>query len=232
MTVGTTTSFSMTFGQLAQESLAEIGVLSEEEELQNAEYVRIQRRGNMMLKAWQADGLQPWSLTEGSFALVQGTDSYLFGAGGTVTTLPFSMEQVRVTRTNDIEMTELSREDYFRLPNKTTQSYPIQYYYDRQRESGRLYVWPTADATLGTIKFTYRRVIYDIGDQSETLDVPQEWYEAMLYGLADRLLGLYGKVGSPEGNRVTQKAQEAYFRIEGFAIGEGEGSISILPGGY
>lgn len=234
MTVGTTIDFSMTGAEVVEEALAELGVLAAEESLSAWEQTRGLKRLNMLLKSWQADGVYPWTLTEDSFTLVQGTASYLFGTGGTKTYVPFDLGEpdaaVRITRSSvDRPLREIGRRDYFALPNKTTQGNPTQYYYDRQRESGTLYLWPTADAGLGTLKYTYRRSLFDIDAATETLDLPQEWGRAVVKNLADDMAVIYGKAGSPRAQKIALDAKMAKDSVADYAFAQGASSVTIMP---
>src|SRR5690606_15570708 len=114
--------------------------------------------------------------------LTDSTGSYDFGTGGDFTTVPFEITQVRVSHNggNEIEMIRMSREDYHRLPNKTTEGYPTQWFYDRQRDDGTLYLWPEPDDGNYDITFTYRRRIMDIDAGSDDYDLPPEWEEAIV----------------------------------------------------
>lgn len=233
MALSNSTDFSLNAQELLVAALELLGVRSEEEQLQQVELERGLRWLNIMLKAWEVDGVMAWTLTEGTFALVQGDVDYVIGAGGTFTTVPVDIQDMRITRGgNDLPMTRMSREDYNWLPNKTTQGYPTQWYYDRQRDGGTLYVWPAPDVTAGTLKFTYRRRIMDLDGPTDNFDIPQEWYMALVYGLADQLIPIYGKSGSPRAMDVTQKAAVAYNSVKSFDIDEGESSIFVIPDSY
>jgi hypothetical protein len=104
--------------------------------------------------------------------------------------------------------------------------------YDRQRDGGTLYVWPAPDSTAGTIKFTYRRRIMDMDASSNNFDLPQEWYMALVYGLAESLIPIYGKSGTPRAADITQKALGAYTSVKAFDVDEGESSIFMIPDSY
>lgn len=81
----------------------------------------------------------------------------------------------------------VSRNEYQMLPTKTTAGKAIQVYYDRQRTTGILYVWPTADNVKDYIKFTYKRPIEDFDDSTNDPDFPVEWIECLGLNLAVRL---------------------------------------------
>lgn len=231
MAVSGSVNFSLTASDIVEEAFAMLGIFADEEPMQSVDKNRGIRILNMMLKGWQADGVKYWDMTEGSLALVQSQASYSFATGGDFATVPFDLMQVRITRSGtDLEMLEISREDYFRLPNKTSEGYPTQWFYDRQRDSGTLYVWPVPDATAGTLKFTYRRVINDMDSNPDNMDLPQEWYEAVVSNLADRLAIYYsGIVSAGTRQDVSILAARSYALAKSFNVGEGEGSFSILP---
>ena len=64
MAVSGSFDFKLNRDQLIKEALIECGVLDEEESPTDAMNTTATRRLNMMLKAWQADGLQLWSHKE------------------------------------------------------------------------------------------------------------------------------------------------------------------------
>ena len=92
----------------------------------------------------------------------------------------------------DIEMTTLSRSDYRNLPNKFIRSLPVQYYYDPQMTTGYLYVWPAPSDSSYTVRFTAAMPFEDFASLTDGADFPQEWIEALAYGLAQRLIPTYG----------------------------------------
>jgi hypothetical protein len=228
MAVSNSTDFTQTAQELIVDALAELGVLAEEEPLEATDLNRGLRIMTRMLKAWQADGVMAWTMTAGTLALVQGQASYAFGSGGDFTTVPLDIGDMEINRgSNDLPMNRLSREEYRALPNKTTQGYPTQFYYDRQRTGGTLYVWPAPDATAGTLKFTYRRIIMDMDAGANNIDLPQEWHDAIVYGLAYRLVGPYSMDGKPTAARLKAEAERSYQVVKNFDVGEGKGSLSV-----
>jgi hypothetical protein len=230
MTVSGTTAFNMTVSEIVTDARERLGIQAEEEPLTDADLQRGIRVLNMMLLSWQADGVQTWVLTEGTFALVQGDYDYVFGSGGTFTTVPAEIMDVRITRSSqDLPMNPMSREEYYALPVKDTQGYPTQYYYDRQRDGGTFYVWPAPDATAGTIKLTYRRYINDAGNGTNTLDLPKEWLEAITTNLAVRLSPYYGGVDADRLSEVKEQASVTYGVLKSFDTAEGMSVINIWP---
>lgn len=230
MAVSSSIDFSLTAGDIIEEARRKLGIHADEEPLQAQELTTGLRTLNMMLKAWQADGVMCWTFAEGTITLVASDADYVIGSGGSFTTVPFDITSMRITRSSiDLPMQRMSREDYYNLPNKTSTGYPTQFYYDRQRNGGTLFVWPAPDATAGTLKFTYRRIIMDLDASADDFDIPQEWYEAITYNLAVRLAPGVGVVGTEEFKLVKAEADRAYQVVKGWDVAEGHGVISILP---
>jgi len=99
------------------------------------------------------------------------------------------------TSGNSVPMTELTRNEYEQLPTKTSAGIPIQFHYERTLGAGIFYVWPTADATAVTeykLHIDYQAPIDDMNASNDSFDFPQEWYEAITLGLAERLGPRYG----------------------------------------
>jgi len=233
MAVSGSTDFALTANDAIQVARDLLGVRAEEEPLSQVELERGLTFLNMMLKSWEADGVMAWTKTEGTITLAQGDVDYVVGSGGSFTTVPLDIEDMRITRSSiDLPMFRLSRPDYYAIPNKTVQGYPTQWYYDRQRDGGTVYVWPAPDSTAGTLKFTYRRRIMDMDASGNNFDLPQEWYLAITHGLAVMLGPIYGKTGTPRYEDIKAKAAAAYDSVKSFDQSEGEASIFVLPAQY
>ena len=85
-----------------------------------------------------------------------------------------------------------SREDYFNLPDKTSTGEPVQSYFSRQETAGNMYIWPPPSTADTAINFTYERPLQIVSTGSQTIDIPEYWYEAMIYNLAKRLIPKFG----------------------------------------
>lgn len=94
----------------------------------------------------------------------------------------------------DVELEELSREEYLALPNKTSEGVPNSYFYDAQLNNGVLYVWPEPSDVSIRLRFTYSRILEDFDAATDTPDFPQDWYLAIIYQLAVLLAPSYGRL--------------------------------------
>ena len=108
---------------------------------------------------------------------------------------------------NEIPVLSWSRDEYFNQVNKLSRGTVVNCYYSPQLNDGRLYVWQTASNVNDLIRFTFERPmdIITIGD--DNLDFPEEWLEAIIYGLAFRLADDYN-VPLAKADRIGQKANQ------------------------
>lgn len=194
MALSGSVDFNINARELITQTLRKMNVLGLTQALDadEAEAVRIEL--NLMLKGWQRSGPHLWKKTEGSVTMTAATQSYALA--GTLNPLRILSMRYRDTASRDLPMRQLTREDYFDLPLKSSAGIPTQYYFDPQRGAPTLYVWPVkATVTTETLRVTYQKRIDDIDDLSNDVDIPQEHFDVLMYALAERLLDDYGIEG-------------------------------------
>lgn len=186
-----TIDFTLTASKIIEDAFDLCGIGSEGEDVNADMSARAMRSLNLIVKAWGAEE-HLWLRTERSVTLVAGQASYDLS--------PKPMRVIEARRTNaasgiDTPLTEWARSQYFEMPNKATQSIPTSFYYDPQRTTGTLYVWPAPSATAAsqfTLTLTYLRTVQDFDGANDPADFPQEWLLAIVYALADQLAIKYG----------------------------------------
>lgn len=87
----------------------------------------------------------------------------------------------------EVEIDLYSRAEYSYMPNKTITGKTVQAYYNPLLSAGILYVWPTADTPNDKLKLTVDRPIQAITTDTDTIDIPMEWLDAITFMLAERL---------------------------------------------
>lgn len=205
MALSGSTDFSINARELITKTLRKLEVLGLTQALDadEAEDCRIEL--NLMLKGWQRNGPHLWKKTEGSVTLTNATVSYDLAA--TLNPLRILAARYRDTAGRDLPLRLFTREDYFRLPIKTSSGIPTQYYFDPQRGAPTLYLWsvkPTV--TTETIQLTFQKRLDDIDDLSNDIDIPQEHFDVVMYALAERLLDDYGIEGEVA-TRIISRSQ-------------------------
>ena len=132
---------------------------------------------NSLLKLLQTQGPNEWRRALQTVALVAGTASY------TLSPRPDRVKQVyhRNTASQDFWLNQWNYDDYERLPVKTATGRPTIFTLDRQRSATTIYLWPVPDTTAaaGSLRISYERVMEDVSDRADIVDVPQEWLDTI-----------------------------------------------------
>lgn len=212
MTTSGTTSFNLNLNQIIDEAYDLCGVGSEGEAITADMYARATRSANLIIKSW---GGHPhlWVKTERSVTLTTDTASYA------LTPKPMRVTSVRRRITSgslDTPMNELSREEYFDMPNKTQSSIPVSFYYDPQTTTGTLYVWPCPSSTTAstmTLQLSYLRRMEDFTGTTDDGDFPQEWLEAFTLAVA---VPLAVKYAPDKVTLIKALADEKFAALAGF----------------
>lgn len=106
---------------------------------------------------------------------------------------------------NEIPTNEWSRQEYFDQPNKESQGTLVNWYYSPLLTNGRFYAWQTASSVNDLARITFERPIEDIDISTETLDIPVEWLDTVIYNLSARLTDDY-KVPIQREEKIILKA--------------------------
>ena len=97
-------------------------------------------------------------------------------------------ELLTVSSYFDMQLYRMNRTEYSQLPNKTTQSTPMQFWYDR-KITPEMVLWPApnADSESHCIQYFRNHQIADVGSLTEELQLPDRWLEAAIWSLAENL---------------------------------------------
>ena len=117
---------------------------------------------------------------------------------------------------NEIPMARLNRDDYVNLPNKAFEGRPLQFWVDRLLNAPVLYLWPVPSAQFVTAQVVVwvKRYIMDVGTMTQEIEVPQRWYDAIVYVLASRLAEETPTVDPQMIAILDQKAQRSLLEAE------------------
>ena len=94
----------------------------------------------------------------------------------------------------DTPLVIASRDEYMRLPDKTSTGSPSQIYYNPLRTNGKMNVWPACNNVQEYIKFTARILIEDFDTATNDPDFPQEWLMPLAWNLAVMIAPKFGVV--------------------------------------
>ena len=223
MTTSGTYSFSTNRDNLIKGALRLAGVIAQGETPSATQISDAAESLNYMVKAWEADGLPIWAITTQTITPVAGQTSYTLSN-------PKPLKAIQawnrdIASNVDIPMRIITRQEYNILGNKSTTGNPIQLYFQPNRDDSTVYLFPTPDsnaATQRTIYIVCQRPYQDFNTATDTPDFPQEWYEAIKYGLASRLAGEYN---IDIETRKTLLAEAMAIKKEAMNFGSEDGSL-------
>jgi hypothetical protein len=117
---------------------------------------------------------------------------------------------------NEIPMARLNRDDYVNLPNKSFQGRPLQFWVDRLLNAPVLNLWPVPSPQFVTAQVVVwvKRYIMDVGTMTQEIEIPQRWYDAVVYVLASRLAEETPTVDPQMIAILDQKAQRSLMEAE------------------
>lgn len=193
MTTSNQTIYELTRDNIIAAAMRKIGALALGQTPTAEDLTNGQQALNALVSEFQTMGMPLWKRVQYSLSTVINTNSYTFGVGQTVNTpFPLKIDSVilRLTGGSAQDIIPCSRTD-FNLLNSSSTGKPVQYTYQPFVNSGTLILWPKPDAVY-TIELTYREGIDGFTAAGETPDFPQEWQNALIYGLAELLSPEYG----------------------------------------
>lgn len=139
---------------------------------------------NLMLSDWSnaIRGVPLWTVVQNTQLLTDGDPTYDAPAGTT------AVLDVYVRRDGiDTPVFPISREEYYSIPDKTTEGLPTMYWFNKGASTRTINLWQVPENSTDTLVYTTMRRLQDVLAQTETLDVPYEWHEAFTADLAWRL---------------------------------------------
>jgi hypothetical protein len=142
---------------------------------------------NLMLAEWSNRGLNQWTITEKTVAMVKDTKTYNIdssNATAPIDVLDVFIRETVSNETTDLPMTRLSRAEYSNIATKSTTGKPNQFFINKQI-TPTINVWPTPDkSSTYTIHMNVLTRMDDADAATNTLDVPFRFYPCLAAGLA------------------------------------------------
>ena len=224
------TTFSMTSDQLVKAAMKKIAVLGDGQSPSATQLTDGTQALNAMLKTFTVKGMPLWVMSEYTMPMTA-TRVYTMGVGQSINPpAPLKVTQVLLKdSTNQVSLDGRTHYDYNLLSSISAVGQPTSYFYEPLNQVGKLHLWPTPDTTTiadKTLTMVYQRPFHDMVSGVDTLDFPQHWHEAVIYGLAWRLCGDFGV---PLADRKTLAQEAEYFLQEALSFGTEDGSLFLAP---
>lgn len=226
MATSNTYSYQLTRNEIIASALRKLGVLAEGQTPSAQNYADGMMALNTAISQLRAVGMPLWARSEYTFTPTTGT--YTIGTGMTLNT-PFPVKLLQAFRTETnakIPLELMAREDFNILPTTSTGS-PIKVNYQPNINYGTLSFWPSpTSSNTATITLVYQRPYQYFTASTETMDFPEEWYNALIYTLAVLLAPEWG-VPLPDRQALKSEAKD-YIEMAQM-VGQEDASFFIQP---
>lgn len=231
MATSGTTTYTVTRDTIINAALRLLGVIGTTETASTQDVTNCAEALNIMIKAWMVDGAELWTVVDSAVTLAAGVVSYVLGPGGTqlITNRILRVLQSYLHQTAsglDTPLTILSRAEYINQSNKATTGVVNSVYYNPGTTSGTLYVYPAPSDATYTLHIICQIPIQDMVNSTDNFDFPQEWFQALKWGLADEIAMEYG-VAMSTVELIAQKA--AIYKGQVLNTSVEEASVYIQP---
>lgn len=182
------TNWPLTAGEIVQQAMVKLGILTSGDSPEASEMTDGLVELNSMLKTWSRK-VNLWRDGTGTVVITGGVGS---------ATLPQEVRDVNsvrhvVSATNKRLLNQWNRDQYFSMPNLAAVGNPTIYYIKRDLDDVEIRLWPVP-ATDITLHLDYSRAAETVTASDQTLDISQEWGEAVILNLASRLAGQFGAI--------------------------------------
>lgn len=120
-----------------------------------------------------------------------------------------SMTFGQTSTTTVLPMVIMSRDTYRAITIKNNTGIPNRLYYDKQLNSGTIYLWQVPSSANYLIEFTWQKQLFDFDSATDDPDFPVEWLDALYLNLAVKLAGFNSVTDSKQTTFLTDLKQEA-----------------------
>lgn len=224
------TTLTITCDELCTASLRVLGKVGEGEAPSAEDLINLRQALNLLFKAWADKGYKGFLYETITRAFVAAAPSYLLGPAAVPTTnRPQRVSAAWWTDVNNNKQTifMVAKETFDRLtPRNQSGVAPTNAWYDAQLTNGIFNVWPVPDNANGTLFISAQKQFEDIPNGATTLQIPQPWFLAAKWALADEV-GLEYRPHPDVLDRVQQKATK--YLYDAANLEEEQESVMFKP---
>jgi hypothetical protein len=201
-------NFQLTQTQVINRALRLCGVVDPEETASPNQLTTAQEALNTLVAAWENEGIPLWNVEKHTIPMVANQATYQISPDRPIEIT--NMVLHNSVSNSDITMVRLSREEYWLLGQKQSNGYPTQWYYEYGQNSGTIYLYPVPSTNIApslSIITYYQAPFTSTGSGTDIPDVPSEFFQALVWGLADQICHEYN-LPPEKVDRIKKKAQE------------------------
>lgn len=188
------TIYQLTRNEIIESALGSLGVIAQGQAPSSEDYTIGARFLNTTIARFRTLGMPLWART--SYSWTPTTDTYLIGDGQTLDT-PYPIHLLQAYREdssgNHVDIDIDADYDYNTFPTSAGGQTPYKITYSPKVNYGIIKFWPTA-LTNNTEEVTivYTRPLEYFDSSTNTMDLPEEWYDAVIWDLACKLAPRWG----------------------------------------
>lgn len=199
--------FSQTRNEIIESAFRKIGKLAPGQALPGEQAVQGAAALNVLVKSWQSKRIFLWNLQELT-PLTFAVGEYTKALDNSV--LGVEKAWYRNDSDADIKIDIVSYANYEQVVSKSEPeaTSPSLCAINYTHGTPTLYIWPKASESLSVYLLAVKK-LQDMDNASSTPEIPQRFYQALIYGLADILADEYG-VNINERQYIKNKSDE-YF---------------------
>lgn len=210
-----------TAGDLIKRALRLLGVLASGEEPEAAEYADSVMAFNQMIDSWTLESLSVYGTMDQVFTWPGGVASRTIGPSGDfVGVTPVLLGEGTYFVWEDVSypLTIINREQYSSIAIKTISTQIPQFIFPNMVNPGSavplmeltLYTVPSEDLEFHIVSVV---ALVQVADETDTIYVPEGYYEAYVYNLAMRLADEFGVNPSQNVTRTAAKSRVNIKRV-------------------
>lgn len=133
----------------------------------------------------------------------------------------------------EIPIAKINRDNYSNYPNKWFQGRPLEFWYNKSLPQPTLTLWPSPQLqfTFSQIVLYTQRYVQDVGTLTQTVEVPQRWFLAILTRLAKELMLMIPEVakGMSDLDKQTLLQEDKDRWGEGWASESDASPVTMRP---
>lgn len=202
MTTATTSTYAPSAQRLIDLALTDIGVAGQGSAVDPNLRAQALDVLNLVLKELDSEGAFLVNITRRTLPLVSGTSSYVLT--NDVRDLDEPARYTQAGATYGSQVTSMARDEYMSLPDRTIQGPVYRYYQEKSLDATgiqqiTLYLFPVPPNTGDSLEYAACLRMKDVTDISQTIPLPQNWFQAVRWGLGANLAPSYGRLDMVKG---------------------------------
>ncbi|HET8689180.1 MAG TPA: hypothetical protein VFM18_21420 [Methanosarcina sp.] len=188
MTTSGVTTYTRTAQQVVEAAYRKLGIMAKAQTVDSDEVTIGIETLNLAIAELRTKGLNLWKLQSVILPMVAGQTDYVLPQPNK----PYKVYQAwlldNISKTK-IPLNPISIFNYNTLPLSTNGT-PVQIVYTPGNTDGTIKLWPAPEASVvanKTLYITIEQELQIVVDPTDTIDIPTEWYNALIYYLASLL---------------------------------------------